>query len=478
MCQWKIQFYNILQFFYYGHISNIMEHITVKQVPICSESKIALIRNIIKVGFIGHLTDVFRKYGNIVNVKIPSEKNYTVFHPEFAKIIFHDHARNYFSKGGTPHNIDKQWLGEGINQTSDYAIWKKSRGAAEPAFYLPRFKGYASQIVQNCLTMFKSLALAAANKTPIDINWFLAEVAIHNLTTTVFQEVTVDYKGFNKSAQALIDEMFQRFTAITQLSWILPTRSKARWYNALKVTEETIQRMIKERKDNKKTVDDVLNMLLKAYADEPDHAKAQKQVRDDVMTILFAGHETIGNALTWACLMISRHPDVERKLRHEIDTVLNHRLPTYEDVKSLRYTQAVLSETLRIYPISPLSLSRIAAEDDEMMGYAIPKGTNINVSMYHVHRHPDYWPNPEGFDPERFIKNPWYNHQQFAFIPGTAGERHCLGIHYALFEGALILATLLQQYRLTLLPGANLQPKFSVFMVPESGIKMMVEKLN
>lgn len=448
----------------------------MKKVPIVEESSIALVRNVLRVGPLQHGLELVKKYGDIVNLKFP--KNfYGVAHPVYAKHIYHSNASNYFKKPTLQHKLTQEWLGESILLTNNYELWKKDRGIIELSLYKSQFKDYAPQVVQNSLNMLDHFNVAADTRTPINLNLYFAEIAIHNLITTIFKNVDLDYKKFSAHIHEMLILITRRVWSMTDLKWRLPTQERKRWRQALKAMDEVVLAVINDRLQQQTLGDDVLGHLLNAYINEPDQNKAMKQVRDEVMVLLFAGHDTIATTLTWCVAILSLNPEVERRVRHEIDTVVNGRLPTYDDIQSLHYTQAVMSETLRLYPVVPYVL-REAAEDDEINGYYIPKGVQLNVAIYMIHRHPDFWPNPQAYDPERFVKNPWYQHQNFAFIPGTAGERHCVGIQFALMEGCLALVMMLQRYRLTLPFGAQVTPKkVSTFLEPET-VMMNVDRVK
>jgi cytochrome P450 len=196
-----------------------------------------------------------------------------------------------------------------------------------------------------------------------------------------------------------------------------------------------------------------------------------RQVRDEVMTLLLAGHETTSNALSWTWYLLSQHPDAESRLHAELEQVLGGRTPTVEDLPRLAYTRMVLEETLRLYPPA-VGFNRKALADDEVGGYVVPANTLIWLSPYTTHRHPEFWEHPDVFDPERFSPERSAGRPHFAHFPFGGGPRLCIGSNFAMMEAQLILATTVQRYRLRLLPGYQVEPQVLLTMRPRNGLPM------
>jgi cytochrome P450 len=196
---------------------------------------------------------------------------------------------------------------------------------------------------------------------------------------------------------------------------------------------------------------DLVGMLLAAQDAGTGERMTDRQVRDEVMTIFLAGHETTSVALTWTFYLLSQHPAVAAKLRSELDAVLGGRAPTVDDLANLPYNRMVIDEALRLYPPAWV-LSRTPLADDVIGGYRIPKGSNVFLSPYVTHRHPAFWDDPERFDPERFTPERAAGRPRFAYFPFGGGPRQCIGNNFALLEAQLLLATIFQRYRLELWP--------------------------
>jgi cytochrome P450 len=213
--------------------------------------------------------------------------------------------------------------------------------------------------------------------------------------------------------------------------------------------------------------------LLIAGGEREGPAFTDKELRDQVVTLFFAGYETSAASMCWTHYLMWAHPAVRERMWREIDEVLGSRTPTGEDIDRLQYVEQVLQESLRIY--SPIhSLSRVGMEDASIGGHPMPKGCTAVVSLYATHRLPDYWPDPERFDPERFTPQACAARYNFAYIPFAVGHRNCIGGTLAMVEGKLILAQVAQRFALDLAPGERIEPMAATTMRPRYGIRMLV----
>jgi cytochrome P450 len=229
--------------------------------------------------------------------------------------------------------------------------------------------------------------------------------------------------------------------------------------------------IITHRRNQYTDTGDLLSMLLLARDEEMGQGMDDQQVRDEVITLLIAGHETVSTALTWTWDLLSQYPHVERQLHTELDNVLGGHLPKVEHLAKLSYTRMVLEEALRLYPPAWI-FGRKAIADDEIGGYSIPANSIIVLSPYITHRHPAFWGNPEVFDPERFIPKRSTDRPHFAYFPFGGGPRMCIGNNFALMEMQLILATVAQRYKLRLVPGHPVEPEACLSLRPRYGLPM------
>jgi cytochrome P450 len=215
--------------------------------------------------------------------------------------------------------------------------------------------------------------------------------------------------------------------------------------------------------------------LIAARDTETGGGMTPKEVRDQVVTIFMAGHETTSQALSWTWYLLSQHPDAEAKLHDELTTVLEGRIPRYEDIANLRYTRMVIEESMRLYPPAH-TFGRQPIAADEVLGHRIPAGAEVLIMPWLLHRKPSLWENPGRFEPERFSPERTAARPRFAYIPFGAGPRICIGAAFAMAEATLILATIAQRYRLRLKPGFPVEPQGLITLRPRYGLQMRLER--
>jgi len=258
------------------------------------------------------------------------------------------------------------------------------------------------------------------------------------------------------------------------LNW--PTARNKKVKHAQEVLDKKMRQMIAEREANPDKGNDILSVLLQAR-DEMGIGMSSKQLRDECLTFFNAGHDTTATALTWSWYLLASHPEVYHMMQQEIDTVLQDRSPTYADLARLPFTLQVFKESMRLYPPAYL-VSRTALHDTELCGYPIRKGDAVIAGIYAMHHRPDYFHDPEAFYPERFAPEQEKQLPRSAYIPFGGGPRICIGNHFALMEGQLLLATLAQRVTFELAPNLSLEldPNKSLTMRTKNTIKMIVHR--
>jgi cytochrome P450 len=264
-----------------------------------------------------------------------------------------------------------------------------------------------------------------------------------------------------------------RETAVVKVPLSIPTPANRKARAALEVLDGMVFEIIDRRRTSGSTGDDLLGMLLDARDERTHDGMSDQQLRDEVMTLVLAGHETTASAMAWTMMLLSQSPIVERHAAEEVRTVLGGRAPTFEDLPRLRYVSMVVQESLRLYPPA-WAIERVALADDEIGGFTIPAGGLVVISAYTMHRHPLYWEDPEGFDPERFAPERAEHRPRGAYIPFGAGPRICIGNQFALMEAQLVLAMILQRYRLDLVPGHPIVPEPLITLRPRDGMPMRI----
>jgi cytochrome P450 len=255
---------------------------------------------------------------------------------------------------------------------------------------------------------------------------------------------------------------------------VIPTPANRRGGKAIAKLDRIVTRIIDNRRRSGEERNDLLAMLLAARDAETNAAMDDRQLRDEMVTFLVAGHETTAVALSWTWYLLSQNPDAERRLHAEVDEVLGDRLPTVDDLKDLPYTRMVLEESMRLYP--PVwATSREPYEDDEVGGVRLPAGTTVTLSQYVTHRDPAFWPEPERFDPERFNPERSAERPEYAYFPFGGGPRRCVGQQFAMMEGQIALAMISRRLRLRLVPGHPVEPDPILTLRPRHGVAVTLQ---
>jgi cytochrome P450 len=273
---------------------------------------------------------------------------------------------------------------------------------------------------------------------------------------------------------ALSDELIKMFELQDSSMWLahnfLPTSANLRFRRLIKRLDEFIYDIIRQRRHGSEDTGDLLSMLLGAQ-DEDGSQMTDRQLRDEVMTLFLAGHETTALALSWTWCLLSQHPEAEARLVTELESVLGGRAPRVDDLPSLRYAEAIIKETMRLYPPA-WAFGRQAIEDCEIGGYAVPKGRQLYFFPWVVHRDPRHFDYPGEFRPERWADEKMKQLPRYAYFPFGGGPRGCIGNSFAMMEAILVLTTVAQRYRLKLAEGQVIEPWPVFTLRPKYGIRM------
>jgi cytochrome P450 len=268
---------------------------------------------------------------------------------------------------------------------------------------------------------------------------------------------------------------YKRLSSVINLPLWLPTPAVVRTRRAVNERLAIIERIVQERLNSGKAKGDLLDMLISAHLAEDGRSFTGYDLVSEMISIVFAGHETTAMTLVWLFYKVAQEPEIERKLREEVDGVLNGRLPTLADLDNMPYTHWLIQETLRYYPSVYVTL-REAEEDDEYNGYQIPAGTQFVVNIRALHRDPRYWDEPERFWPERFGSEEAVPCHKFAYIPFLAGPKKCIGDSFAMMEMRLVVPTIMQRLRLHYEAAEPVQERAGFVMETKKPVYMRVEK--
>lgn len=405
--------------------------------------------------------------GPIYWVKSPIRKIAVLNDPECVRHILQENNRNYVKSFG--YDPLKLLLGNGL-LTSEGDFWRKQRRLAQPGFH----KEKLAAIVDTMITCTGQLLTRWEKLEGVEMNISseMNHVALDIVSKSLFiSNVEDEIDKISTWVTVAIEQGAERIRNPFKIPTWIPTPNNLKQNKAVSVLNEVINGIIEKRRNEGKQYDDLLSMLMDARDEDTGEGMSNAQLRDEVMTIFIAGHETTANALTWAFYVLAQHPEIEQKLKAEIDEVLQGRPVSFENLRSLTYTRQVIDETLRLYPPAWI-IGRKNIEDDEIGGYFIPAGTNCLVPTLCIHRSPKYWKDPLKFDPDRFSTERVKEQKKFTYFPFGGGPRLCIGNNFALMEMQVVMASIMQRYTFELKdttpieldPLITLRPKQNVYL--------------
>jgi cytochrome P450 len=415
---------------------------------------------------LGFFTHCARTYGDITGMRYFNFRVFFINNPDYIEDVLVNNARKFHK--GRVLQANKNVFGEGL-LTSEGSFWLRQRRLAQPAFHRARIAAYAETMVGYTERLFDSWRDGEER----DIHQEMMRVTLQIVGKTLFDaDVARDAKEVGESLELLMELSADFGRAILIPSWV-PTLGNIRKSRAIKRLDKIIYRIIEERRKSGRDAGDLLSMLL-AARDEDGSRMTDKQLRDESITLFLAGHETTANLLSWTWWLLAQNPMAEKKMHAELDGVLGGKVPTFDDVAKLRYTELVLTESMRLYPPA-WGTARVAIEDHEIGGYKVPKGTGVSLSQWVMHRDPRWFDAPEEFRPERWEDGLAKRLPRFAYFPFGGGPRQCIGNTFALMEATLVLATIAQRYRFRLVEGHAVVPLPSITLRPRHGIRAILE---
>lgn len=416
------------------------------------------------------LMEAMSAHPEICRLKLGPYRILFASHPEILRHVLQKNHKNY-DKRAPVYQKARLVLGNGL-LTNDGESWFRQRRIAQPAFHHSRISRFADQITTATDQMLDRWAPHLGTGAPIDVAGEMMALTLRIAGESLLSTDVSDRSSIvGQAITFLAHDVYRRVSSIVDLPPAVPTPANLRFRRHRRALDEIIFEMIQSRRQGTTQAHDLLSMLIEARDEETGHGMSDQQLRDEVLTIFLAGHETSAVTLIWIWYLLSQHPQVEAKLRAELDQVLQGRLPRLEDLDHLAYTQQVIQESMRLYPAG-WNLARRAIEDDEIQGYRIPRGSIVLMSPYATHRHPEFWRDPERFDPERFAADVREKIDRFAYLPFGAGPRVCIGSSFAMLSLRLIVATVLQRYRLRLVPGHPIELEPLITLGSRHGMKM------
>jgi cytochrome P450 len=415
-----------------------------------------------------HWRQLREEYGAVARYRFGLDDSYFISHPDGARHVLQDNASNY-TKEHSAYTVLRGLFGNGLF-TSGGAFWLKQRRLAQPAFHRERIAAMGAQMTAAAVRLAEEWEARLSTEPEVSMLQEMSRLALRVVGDALFGTgLSEKTARVAKAWEVLNTQSVERFNKRRILPPLLPTRSDRGFRRARRELFSVVDEVIAQKQAEGGGSTDLLSLLLSAKDEDTGEQMTDAQLRDEVITLLLAGHETTAVALSWTWALLAEHPAARATLAEELDTQLNGRTPTAEDVPNLPFTRAVVDESMRLYPPAYIFFRR-AKEDDVVCGCRIHRGGAIVISPLALHRNPSLWEQPDRFWPERWLQPSAKERPRFAFLPFSGGPRQCIGNHFAVMEAVLVLATLAQRFAPTLKTWP--EPEYLVTLRPAGGLPM------
>jgi cytochrome P450 len=419
---------------------------------------------------LGLYTRANREYGHYVRIRaFPGIYVHLLTHPEAVEHVLQKNHKNYRK----PDFFNRTFgllTGNGV-VTSEGDFWLRQRRMMQPAFHRQHLAKLAPLMALAAESFVREQQAAGPGQV-IDILDAMMKVALHIAGSTLFStDITSEADEIGRAFRTAFAFVSRRMNSPPLIPTWFPTPRNLAFARARRLLDRIVLELIAARRQAASHPHDLLSLLLAAQDEESGVRMTDRQVKDEALTLLTAGHETAGAALSWTWYLLGQHPQVQKDLHDEVSGKLQGRSPTLDDLPDLPLTKAVFEEALRLYPPA-WGQPRESIRPDEINGFPIPAKAVITLSQWVTHRHPDFWDEPERFKPERFLPGQAHRRHRFAYFPFGGGPRVCIGNTFAMLEGSLVVAAVLQQFRVELVPGQTVVPDPTFTLRPKSGVKV------
>lgn len=407
------------------------------------------------------------EHGDVVRFRIAHVPVYLLANPRDIESVLITNAAK-FTKSADYRALTRI-LGQGL-LTSEGEFWRRQRGLIQPGFHKENILAYAKVMTGATDRMLDSWADLETRNLHDDLMGVTLEIVAQCLYSA---EVSGAAERVGEAMEVVTRRFLNNSSWALLFSFDLPNFFAPDERKAIRELNKVIEGIIRERRASREERGDLLDTLLRVR-DVDGLPMSDAQLRDEMMTLFLAGHETTALALSWACYLLTQHPEIEQKLLEELDTVLGGRAPVPEDLSRLRYSEMVVKEAMRLYPPA-WGIGRRATVDCEVGGYHMPKGTNVFILPWLTHRDTRFFPDPEKFEPARWRDDPIRSGKmpRFAYFPFGGGPRVCVGAAFAMMEAILLLVMIQQRFHLELAAGQSVRPFASVTLRPKHGIRVI-----
>lgn len=426
----------------------------------------------IKKDPLGLVMSAATDFGDIVKLRLGPKELFLLNHPSLVEQVLRTNADKY--QKSRFYDRLKPIFGEGLI-VAEGMEWRNQRTAAAPAFATTGLKEIAVRCVELTHTMLERWEKFAAQERPIDVAAEMMRLTLGVVLAGLFSKTVSETESeeLYDAISVVLRGAERRIWALAPIPDFMPTTNERRFRGALATLDRFIYRIIDER-HRQQPGNDFLGFMMQARHSETQATYTDKQLRDQMMFMILAGHETTASALAWTWYLLSTHPGVAERLHLENTQVLRGD-PRYEDLADLGYTQMVFEEAMRLYPPA-WTISRTAVEADELDGHLVPAGTSVMLCPYVLHRDGRFWENPEAFDPERFRPEKADTRPRFAYFPFSGGPRACIGSRFALIEAKIVIAMVAQRFDLRLVPGQTVEIEPMISLRPRHGLYMTLSR--
>ena len=411
-----------------------------------------------------------REYGDVVRARFLYVSSYFIYNPRDIEDVLSTNARNFRKSMSLRSNFFHRLVGNGL-LTSEGDFWRRQRRLAQPAFHRQRISGYGDVMVDYA----ERIAAKWGDGEVRDIQRDMMRLTLEIVVKTLFDS---DVSGDADNVGNILSGLVKPFASQATLKWILdnrlPTPEHRRFHKAVGEIDKIIYRIVGERRASGYDQGDLLSMLLQAHDDDGSQM-TDAQLRDEVITLFLAGHETTALVLMWSWYLLAKNREAESKLHAELDEVLDGRLPQASDLPRLKYTEKIAKEAMRLYPPA-YGVGREAIEECEIGGYRVPRGTQIFAFQWATQRDPRYFDNPDAFDPDRWTVEFSEKLPKYSYFPFGGGPRQCIGNYFAMMEVVLVLATIGRRLKLSLAPDEVVELSPAMSLRPKNGIKMVISE--
>ena len=407
------------------------------------------------------------QYGDLAHLKFSKFDAYQVNHPDLiGQVLTRDNA--IWHKSPVYKHTLKEYLGDGL-LIADGDFWRKQRKLMQPAFHVNRINAYAETMVDYAYRMLEDWHAGQVR----DIADDMMQVTLYVVGKTLFDaDLREASDNVAEALEYMLADITQQSLSVIRLPDWIPTRSKYRRQQTIETLNQVVLPLIEARRASGEDTGDLLSMLLLAQ-DEDGNSMSNQEVRNEALTLVLAGHETTANTLTWTVHLLSLYPKIAKALQAEVDSVIGNRRPTLADLKQLPVTEAVIKESMRIYP--PVwSVARQARQQTTLSGYTIPKYATAVIPIWSLHHDERCYPDAWTFDPDRWLDERAETVPRYAYLPFGGGPRICIGNSFAMMEAQLILASIVQRFSLEHIEGHQVVPEPLVTLRPKYGMRMRV----